>query len=300
MYIMREGKKCNKIVSLVLAAVMMVSVFAVATPQQVEAAEDLSFNGKGTSTATISDEECWGATKEANFIKFKSNVTGYITIKISNNSSVVSGGAYGYITFNKSKTSALGQTREYFDTSESATRYYTRTYGVKKGSTYYFKVESMGGVKVKATVTSLKKGSNTSRGKAKTLKEGKTATGVIVAGDKTVDWYKIKLTKKQKLKLTYSAKTNGAVLSSSGTSIYYNNGIKFTLCASNGKPFVSGSNNYDLANLKVSKDSTSYYIEETRNGIPTGRTFGIDPGTYYVKVERYNKTSSGYYTLKWK
>ena len=32
MYIMREGKKCNKIVSLVLAAVMMVSVFAVATP----------------------------------------------------------------------------------------------------------------------------------------------------------------------------------------------------------------------------------------------------------------------------
>ena len=297
---MREGNKCNKIVSLVLAAVMMVSVFAVATPQQVEAAEDLSFNGKGTSTATISDEECWGATKEANFIKFKSNVTGYITIKISNNSSVVSGGAYGYITFNKSKTSALGQTREYFDTSESATRYYTRTYGVKKGSTYYFKVESMGGVKVKATVTSLKKGSNTSRGKAKTLKEGKTATGVIIAGDKTVDWYKIKLTKKQKLKLTYSAKTNGAVLSSSGTSIYYNNGIKFTLCASNGKPFVSGSNNYDLANLKVSKDSTSYYIEETRNGIPTGRTFGIDPGTYYVKVERYNKTSSGYYTLKWK
>ena len=48
MYIMREGKKRNKIVSLVLAAFMMVSVFAVATPQQAEAAGELSLKGKGT------------------------------------------------------------------------------------------------------------------------------------------------------------------------------------------------------------------------------------------------------------
>ncbi|WP_031200991.1 hypothetical protein [Eubacterium sp. 14-2] len=289
---MREGKKRNKIVSLVLAAFMMVSVFAVATPQQAEAAGELSLKGKGTSTATISDEECWGATEEANFIKFKSNVTGYVTIKISNNSSLVSGGAYGYITLNKSKTSALGQTREYFDTSKSSV-YYTRTYGVKKGSTYYFKVESVGGVKVKATVTSLNKGSNTSRGKAKTLKQNKTAKGVIIAGDKSVDWYKIKLTKKQQLKLSYSAKTNGLAVSNS--SAYCTSGIKVTLCKSNGKPFISGSNNYDAMNLKYPKDTTTYFLENQY-----GARSGINPGTYYVKVERYNKTSSGYYTLKWK
>ena len=72
---MKEGRKSNKIVSLVLAAIMMVSVFAVSTPEQVQAAGELSFKGSGTSTVAITDDECAYVTGKENFIKriIKSN-----------------------------------------------------------------------------------------------------------------------------------------------------------------------------------------------------------------------------------
>lgn len=286
---MKERKKCfHKIVSLVLAAVMMVSVFAVSAPQEVEAA-GLSFKGTGTSKVAIKDIDCYGATSKANYIKFTSKVNGYITIKITNNSNYED--PYGYITFCGGKKKALGVTREYFDTLGSKSYSYTRTYGVKKGATYYFKVESSAGVKINATVKSVKKNAGTKKSNAKTLSKGKTVNGYIVAGSKAADWYKIKLTKKQQLKLIYTAKTNGTLVS--GNYVYYNkNGIKISLYKSNGKPFTNDSILVSLAN---SSNTATYYREDYY-----GKKYGLDTGTYYIKVERYNNTSSGFYTLKWK
>lgn len=281
-------KRFHKIVSFVLAAVIMVSVFSVAAPQKAEAA-GLTLKGSGSSSAKITDQNCWAVTKKPNYIKFKSNVTGSITLKLANASNVSD--AYGYMTFCNSKKKALGKTREIFDTSDSRARLKTRTYGVKKGTTYYIKIESVGGVKISASVKSIKKSAGTKLANAKSLGKNKTINGVIIAGSKTADWYKIRLTKKQLLKLSYTVNTNGAV--PSGNSIYYYNGIKFTLYESNGKKFVD---DYAFGNLLAPKDTVTYYVENKQSG----QKSGLKPGTYYIKVERYNPTSSGSYTLKWK
>ncbi|MFG6383344.1 MAG: hypothetical protein K1V96_03680 [Lachnospiraceae bacterium] len=294
---MREGKKLfNRIASFILAIVMVVSVFAITPPQEVEAAtKALSFKAKGKTTVTISDKNCWYVTKKVNYIKFVPGVTGYITLNIKNNSSI-QGGAYGSLTFCNSKKQPIGRKDEYFDSGVSSSQSYQRikTYGVTKGKTYYFKVKSYGGIKVTAEVKSVKKGSNTSKTKAKTLSKNKDVTGVILANDKKVDWYKIKLTKKQKINLTYKVKTNGARLS--GSSIYYDNGIKITLCKSNGKA-IGGST---LASLKYPSDTITYYTKVTNTFTGQSWQEGLNKGTYYVRVERYNASSSGSYTIKWK
>ena len=290
-----ELKKCiHKIVSLMLAAVMMVSVFSVAVPQKAEAATaTLSLKGSGKSNVKITDANCYTTTKKSNYIKFKSNVNGYVTLTFGNNSKM--GEAMGFVTFCNSKKRALGRNSEYFDTNAAKPYQRTRTYGVKKGTTYYIKIESAGGVKVAANVKAVNKKAGTKRGNAKTLSKGKKAEGYIVAGSKAADWYKIKLTKQQKLKFYYSAKTNGAVLMNSGSIDCYN-GIKFTLYDGKGKPFISGVNNYDFANLLDASPTQTYFLESQY----TGKKSGLKPGTYYMKVERYNSTSSGYYSLKWK
>ena len=278
-------KQFHKIVSLMLAVIMMVSVFSVAVPQKAEAA-GLTLKGSGSSNVKITDQNCWAVTQKPNYIKFKSNVTGSITLKLTNASNV--GKAYGYMTFCNNKKKALGKSREI---SDSRARLKTRTYGVKKGTTYYIKIESVGGVKVSASVKSIKKSAGTKISNAKSLGKNKTIKGVIIAGNKTADWYKIKLTKKQMLRLSYTVNTNGAV--ESGNSIYYYNGIKFTLYEASGKKFV---NDYALGNLMAPKDTVTYYVENRLSH----QKSGLNPGTYYVKVERLNPTSSGSYTLKWK
>lgn len=292
---MREGKKLfNRIASFVLAIVMVVSVLAITPPKEVEAATK-SFKSKGKTTATISDKECWYITKKANYIKFVPSVTGYITLNIKNNSTIP-GGAYGSLTFCNNKKQAIGRNNEYFDSGAPSSKSYQRikTYGVTKGKTYYFKVQSYGGIKISAEVKGVKKGSNTSKNKAKSLSKNKNVTGVILANDKRVDWYKINLTKKQKINLSYKVKTNGARLS--GKSIYYDNGIKITLCKSNGKA-IGG---FSLASLKYPSDTVTYYTKVTNKVTGESWQEGLDKGTYYIRVERYNASSSGYYTIKWR
>lgn len=285
-------KRFYKIVSFVLAAVMMVSVFSVAIPQKAEAAAP-SFKGSGKDSVKITDDNCYGISKKTTVIKFKSNVTGYITLTFSKASNLYN--TAGFFTFCDNKKKALGKTDEYFNTVSDKPYQKIRTYGVKKGSTYYIKVKSFGGVKISSSVVSVKKNAGTKRTNAKSLGKNKTVKGVIIAGSKAADWYKVKLTKKQILNFYFSAKTNGAVLKSDNY-IYCQNGIKFTICKSNGQPLISGKNNYDMAHLLNPSDKDSYFIKDKK----TNQISGLYPGTYYIKVEPYNKTSSGLYTIKWK
>ncbi len=282
-------KRFHKIVSFMLAAVMMVSVFSVAVPQKAEAAAP-SFKGSGKSNVKITDANSYYESGKETVIKFKSKVTGYITLTFSNASNIYD--TYGFVTFCNSKKKALGKKDEFYDTLGKPYQK-TRTYGVKKGSTYYFKVMSKGGVKINSTVVSVKKNAGTKRTNAKSLGKNKTIKGVIIAGSKAADWYKVKLTKKQILNFYYTAKTNGAVLGNDGK-IYCINGIKYTVCKSNGQPLIAGE--YDWANLILPSDKDQYYMRNT----VTGQKSGLNPGTYYIKVEPLNKTSSGYYTIKWK
>lgn len=290
----------QRAVSFALAIVMMISAFCFSMPQEVAAATP-SFKGKGKSTVTISDKKAYGTTGKSTWIKFKPSVTGYVTLTMKNNSQSASYG-YAEITFCNSKKKALGQSNEVFGTGSYAdyiysawksegydnmkkANCYTRTYGVKKGTTYYFKVNSDAGVKLTASVTSAKKGSNTSKKNATTLKAGKNATGIVIAGEKTAYWYKINLTKSAKLKISYSAKTNGTVTAD-------NNGIKLTFYKGDNK-FTSDSTTY------LSPVYSSSWTQLFKASSANSTQFDLDTGTYYVKVERYNKTSSGQYTLKY-
>lgn len=271
----------NRAVSLMLAMVMVLSVFAM-MPTEVAAAE-LSFKSTGTSSVTLTDDDVWNANEGAvpQYIKFNAKNTGYVTIKMENASAIEP--AYGYIAFCDSKKAALNSAYEKWDTNYDKAAYYTRSFGVKKGKTYYVKITTSYGVKVTATFKKVTKNNNSSKKKAKTLKAKSTAKGVIIAGDNTVDWYKIKVSGNKKIKLSYTAKTNG-------DTDY--NGIKVTLCTKNGKPYKS----YDW----VSPWTPSSWYKAYRSNYITGKKIGVPDGTYYIKVERYNKTSSGYYTLNWK
>ena len=200
-------KKCwNKVISFMLAAVLAVSVFTV-VPTEVVAATK-SFKSTGTSSVTITDQESYDLNgygkMAAHYIKFKAGNTGYVTIKFTDASKKYT--PAGYLTFCDSNKKKLGQKREVWTTNSKykSASYSARSFGVKKGKTYYIKVESSAGVKVTATFKKVTKAKNTSKSKAKTLKAKTTAKGVIIAGDKTADWYKIKVTGNKKVKISYA------------------------------------------------------------------------------------------------
>lgn len=285
--------KCNRIVSLVLATIMMVSVFAVSVPQQAQAAGDLKFkNGKGKSTVTISDAECTAATNKTTYIKFTPKVTGYVTFKLTNASSVMN--AVGYITLCNNKKKPIGHKNEPYLTVDPDSWAYTRTYGVRKGKTYYLAVLSEGGVKITANIKATSKSTANSRKKAKNLNPGKKVNGVIIAGENKVDWYKVNVKKQRPISIRLSVKTSGAA----GTLNGFNgniDGIRYTFCEKNGTPWNGGT--YDAyARMTQPVVSYSYQMKNPDTGVISG----IATGTYYIKVERHNNVSSGQYTLSWK
>lgn len=278
---MKEKRLFSKVVSLALAAVMMFSVLTVVTPEEVSAA-DTTITGSGTRTVTITDEQSYEFTGQETYIKFKAKATGYVTVKATNVSALYTD-TYGGISLCSSNKKVISEADERYYTEYNDSLYYTMTYGVKKNTTYYLRVKAMGGTKITATFKTVKKNAATKRSKAKTISKNKSVKGVIIANDKKADWYKIKLTKSQQLKLSYSAKTDGSSKYS---------GIKVTFCKSNGKNFLS--NSYDW----VSRSNPSSWMKFYRQ-YSNGKKTGLATGTYYVKVEPYTKTSSGYYTLKW-
>lgn len=281
---MKKKKLLSKVSGLVFAAAAMFMVTAVASPKDVSAA-DYEMGGAGTVSVAIPDESCYEFTGQDAYIKFTPKATGYVTITASNISAIYND-TYGGITLCDGSRRALSELNEIYNTKVSDSRHWTMTYGVKQKTTYYLMVRGMGGTQITASFKKVKKvPAITKRAKAKTLGRGKTASGVIIAGDKKADWYKISLPKSQKVNLSYSAKTNGSQAAS---------GLKVTFCKSNGKNFVA--NSYD----NISRTSPSNKMSFFRRYVGSNKTTGLLPGTYYVKVEPYTVTSSGYYTLKWK
>lgn len=149
------------------------------------------------------------------------------------------------------------------------------TFGVKKGTTYYVKVASRyngnGVYGITATNKPIKEKSGKNKAKAVTLKKNKKVKGTIVAGSNQADWYKFKLTKNIKqMKVFINGGTNGE--------------LKAKVYNSKGKAV-----GYNAASIH--NTGRSYYLQISGK---------IKKGTYYIKVYRGNKKSSGYYTLSWK
>lgn len=201
-----------------------------------------------------------GSNTNYHFIKYNAPYTGYVML------TALGGSGSADVTLCSSKRKAISSEDWIYSESTSSN---TLVYGVKEGTTYYFKVKSgynPFGLNIKTTKVSEKSG--TSKKKAKTIKSNKTAKGTIQANSKTVDWYKFKLTKTKKTNLWFKGHTNGQ--------------IKITIYNSKSKKLYSTTGRGSGFGYKI------YSIGKWKKG------------TYYVKVERANKKSSGYYTLKWK
>lgn len=198
--------------------------------------------------------------------KFKAPKTGYLKV-----SAAEVNGYSVYVQLLSSKKKALSD--ELYAYSSNG---HTVGFGVEKGKTYYIATRTSGSstysVGFKFASVSEKSGSKQS--KAVTLKKNKTVKGVQPANGKTsgADWYKIKLTKKQKFKIYVSGVTTGSydikclVIPANKRVIMYNDTFKIP---ENGKGVISTDGKWSA-------------------------------GTYYLKVYKYNKKASGYYTLKWK
>lgn len=295
---MRRNSFYKKISSIVLIALMVITVLTIGVSEETQAATGKSFSGKGKSTVTISDAEGYDLENQkpiTQYIKYKAGVTGYITLKFTSDSQLVSAktglpiSSEGDITLCNSNKKAIGVVEAWY-CENKYTGDNTRTYGVTKGQTYYFKVEAWGGVQISASVVKVAKSTANSRTKAVNLVKGKTAKGIMIAGEKKADWYKIKLSKGAKLKLNYTVKTMG--YANAVQYGYKEAGIRFTFVMDTGNG--QWTSKTDLTPLKP-ENAITVSIKDQSSGI----MYDIEPGTYYVKVEPINKKSSGYYTIKW-
>ncbi|MDO5589742.1 MAG: hypothetical protein Q4F98_01610 [Lachnospiraceae bacterium] len=192
---------------------------------------------------------------QTNYFKYKATQTGYVTALSDKDSKY----AVRVALCNSKK-------KAYSDYTSVG---YGPTYGVTKGNTYYFKVQSSynnnGGFFFRVNNNKVTEKSGQSKSKAVALKKGRTANGTIQAGSSKADWYKITLSSKKSVKILWKAKTN--------------NQMKVTI--------YQGSRT-------VGTRSLSYY-----DSAITLKSVGKwSKGTYYVKVYRGDSKSSGWYSLK--
>lgn len=109
--------------------------------------------------------------------------------------------------------------------------------------------------------------SGKSKSSAKLLTKGKKTFGLLYADDSNseYDWYKIKLNKRQKVRITMHAESNDL--------------IQFDFMSSNGK---------------ILKDSS---VTLSTGGSVFKTLKKWDKGTYYVRIRKVNNNSSGLYSL---
>ena len=202
-----------------------------------------------------------GYYKETTYFKFKAAKTGYIVAEVDNNSS-------GDITLCSSKKKSLSGSQWTSGSSGSTSNHVV--YGVKKGTTYYLKFTGESDkVQIKYTLKSVKEKSGSKRSKAVNLKRKKAAKGIIIAGNKTADWYKVRLTKSRKLNITLKGSSNDC--------------IRAKIYDSRGKAVLGGT--------------TSIYKNKSGGTLESYRKM---KGTYYIKIYRDNKKSSGNYSISWR
>lgn len=149
---------------------------------------------------------------------------------------------------------------------------YKAFYAVKKG-TYYLAVTAKD-YRLRYSFTPVTERSGASKAKAVTVARKRTAKGLLVAGENgtKTDWFKIRLTRKQKVTFTFTTRANDY--------------LRFQIVSANPKVVIGGS---------------SVFSKNTTEKIATKDAFPA--GTYYIKVSRMlsrDKDTSGYYRFSWK
>lgn len=239
-----------------------------------ETTVEKDFNKK--KSVSITKKETYSASGKYVWIKYQPTEDGYLTVEAKDDS-VDNSGATGYIAlFNSTKSTAYSTKNIYYNT-KSAKAYWTQNvFGLQKDQVYYLRVKAESPVTLTRTYTKVDDKSGTLRTAGYKLKKKKSVTGLITAGSSVADWYTITLKKKQKIRLYYNTKTYGGFK----ISIYTNN-----------RCLGSYTTSYTEKQQKLTISQYKY---------STGKKLPMAAGTYYIKVEKVNSKSSGYYKLKWK
>lgn len=275
----KTKRYCSKIPCFALAALMIALIAYVFAPAEASAASR-AFKSAGRSAVVIKDKQDAKTTRQKTWIRYKAPDNGCLKITAQNASdryakSYVKG---DWQLFGKNRKDAVSPKKNYTTKSKDSF-YYTDVYGVKKGTVYYLAVNANGGVKITASFTKITDKSGAKKSRALKLAKGKTATGLIRAGDGSVsDWYQFTLTAPQKLKLYLTP--------------YTNNDISISISGPKGalKP--------SMTKVGIST-STGKKLNYGRK-CPFTTKQAVKAGTYYIQIKPAAKTSSGYYKLVWK
>lgn len=172
----------------------------------------------------------------------------------------------GYITLCNSSKAALSK-KLYVSGGGGSTHY-----AVKKG-TYYVRVSTSSGLyEINRKMATVATKAGATKAKARALSKGGNsvkAKGLMTINDTTkkVDWYKVKLTKKQNVSFQIAGDCTG--------------NISMEIIPAKGRLYGT------------SKVSLSEYRNST--GIKSSGAWSA--GTYYIKVTKGTKAASGYYEL---
>lgn len=214
---------------------------------------------------------------ETDYFKFKAPSSGYVVFTANNIPKNVGDNLHLDVFLCNAKRKEITDTKyNQFVISEEE----SITFAIAKGKTYYLRVDTYDEeyqLDYKFTKVKEKTGNN-KKSKAATIKKKKLVKGLLMAGEKKADWYKIKLTKKQVLYLTVSVKSHLGI----NVDVYDKDGEE-----------IDGLDFYQPASENETK---TMYSENW-----SGKKMKLKPGTYYVKVY-VNKDARGcgYYSLKWK
>ncbi len=201
------------------------------------------------------------------YTKITVKSTGYIGVATPTVTSYGSTGST-YVTLLNSKKKAVSDELYAYNSDKSP---YIKYFAVTKG-TYYIKTRSSVGsmYNVLYVFEKVKEKSGSSKAKAVEIKAGKTKKGVLTAnGKQQSDWYKVRLTKKKKLKLVV-------------TTFNTDDGISLKIIPANKRMRIIG----DTRTLYSSKKN----VLKSENA--------WQAGIYYLQVTKKNKKASGYYSIK--
>ena len=200
--------------------------------------------------------------KNSVWYKIRPTKTGYITVTGKNLS--------GYITLCNSKKNVAYNTKTdgYINTNSTYSSN-SLCFGVKANTTYYIRVENsafyQGFYCIKYTNTKQVDAGGTSKSKAKTMKRNSTYRGNVLPGNES-DWFKVTNTTSKNIQLIFTGKMTGR--------------LKITVYKGSQKTY----------------NTVSFYNDDPK-ALSYYATY--PSGTYYIKIEGYDKKATGKYSVKW-
>lgn len=206
------------------------------------------------SWKTIPDDD----TDYYDVYRFKINSDGYIKVKVNNDNVTTRRPSRAAVRLYSTYKVGADNSEDYFIASFYSGEHYL---AIKAGTYYFYASADL--LKFKYQHTEVSHGSNYCMHQAKKVSSGKNMREVFAYGREYTKWYKITLTKKQKIK-TFVKRME---CTSSGHGKVYGPGIDHYIVNSKGlKVKTTKLNAHQLITGKLPKGT--YYICVTRN-IPT-------------------------------